>query len=151
MDRTAAAARPGVLAAARIETRREHLLGLRTYLGMEPFSLAHYRQTVHATTALAVQTDGDIVLASSVLGTLRRRHVILPTLDVVERAVLRRPPAPTGASTMRLAESLSDAHAATGLEAHQLDRRLPLAQRRQDRGGQAQAAAIGSAYDFFVF
>jgi hypothetical protein len=71
--------------AEREETRREHLLELRAYLGMEPFGLAHYRQTVHATTELALQTDKGIVLASSVLDALRHRHIILPTLDVVER------------------------------------------------------------------
>ena len=71
--------------AEREETRREHLLELRTYLGMEPFGLAHYRQAVHATTELALQTDKGIVLASNVLDSLRHRHIILPTLDVVER------------------------------------------------------------------
>ena len=57
--------------AEREETRREHLLELRTYLGMEPFGLAHYRQAVHATTELALQTDKGIVLASNVLDSLR--------------------------------------------------------------------------------
>ena len=71
--------------AKREETRREHLLELRAYLSMEPFGLSHYRQPVHATTELALQTDKGIVLANSVLDTLRHRHVILPTLDVVER------------------------------------------------------------------
>ena len=40
--------------AEREETRREHLLELRAYLGMEPFGLAHYRQAVHAATDLAL-------------------------------------------------------------------------------------------------
>ena len=71
--------------AEREETRREHLLELRAYLGMEPFGLAHYRQAVHAATELALQTDKGIMLANSVLDDLRHRHVILPTLDVVER------------------------------------------------------------------
>lgn len=71
--------------AEREETRREHLLELRAYLGVEPFGLAHYRQAVHATTELALQTDKGIVLAVSVLDTLRHRHIILPTLDVIER------------------------------------------------------------------
>ncbi len=50
---------------------------------MEPFGLAHYRQAVHATTELALQTDTGIVLASSVLDALRHRHIILPTLILV--------------------------------------------------------------------
>ena len=69
----------------REETRREHLLELRTYLSMKPFGLAHYRQAVQATTELALQTDKGIVLAVSVLDALRHRHIILPTLDVIER------------------------------------------------------------------
>ncbi len=71
--------------AEREETRREHLLELRPYLGLEPFSLAHYRQAVQAATELAFQTDKGIVLATSVVDALRHRHIILPTLDVIER------------------------------------------------------------------
>ena len=71
--------------AEREETRREHLLELRPYLGLEPFGLAHYRQAVQAATELALQTDKGIVLATSVVDALRHRHVILPTLDVIER------------------------------------------------------------------
>ena len=71
--------------AEREETRREHLLELRAYLGMQPFGLAHFRQAVHAATELAVQTDKGIVLAVSVIDALRHRHTILPTLDVIER------------------------------------------------------------------
>lgn len=59
--------------AEREETRREHLLELRAYLGMDPFGLRHYRQSVHATTELALQTDKGTVLASSVLDSLRQR------------------------------------------------------------------------------
>ena len=71
--------------AEREETRREHLLELRAYLGMQPFGLAHFRQAVHAATELALQTDKGIVLAVSVLDALRHLHTILPTLDVIER------------------------------------------------------------------
>lgn len=39
--------------AEREETRREHLLELRAYLGLEPFGLARYHQAVHATSELA--------------------------------------------------------------------------------------------------
>jgi len=53
--------------------------------GLEPFGLAHYRQAVQAATELALQTDKGIVLATSVVDALRHRHVILPTLDVIER------------------------------------------------------------------
>jgi TnpA family transposase len=71
--------------AHREETRREHLLELRAYLSMAPFGLAHYRQALHAATHWAMQTDKGIVLARSVLESLRLQRIILPTLDVVER------------------------------------------------------------------
>lgn len=71
--------------AEREETRREHLLELRAYLGMEPFVLEHYRHAVHTVTELALQTDKGVVLASAVLDSLRHRNIILPTLDVIER------------------------------------------------------------------
>ena len=71
--------------AERDETRREHLLELRAYLGMESFGLAHYRRAVHATTELALQTDKGVVLAGSVIDALRHRHILLPPLDVIER------------------------------------------------------------------
>ncbi|CAB3805430.1 Tn3 family transposase TnShfr1 [Pararobbsia alpina] len=71
--------------AEREETRREHLLELRAYLGMESFGLGHYRQAVHAATEQALQTDKGIVLATSILDSLRHRHIIIPALDVIER------------------------------------------------------------------
>ena len=71
--------------AEREETRREHLLELRGYMGYQPFGLKHYRQALLAATDLALQTDKGVVLAASVLDALRQWHVIIPTLDVVER------------------------------------------------------------------
>jgi TnpA family transposase len=71
--------------AQREPTRREHLLELRTFLGVVPFGLAHYRNAVHATTGLAMQTDKGVVLAVGVLDSLRHQCIIIPALDVVER------------------------------------------------------------------
>ena len=96
--------------AEREETRREHLLELRAYLGMEPFGLAHYRQAVHATTELALQTDKGIVLASSVLESLRHEHIILPALDVVERVLAEAITRANRRIYDVLAESLTGAH-----------------------------------------
>lgn len=96
--------------AEREETRREHLLELRVYLNLEPFSLAHYRQAVQAATDLALQTDKGIVLAASILDALRHRHIIIPALDVIERVCAE---AITGANRRiydTLAEPLMDAH-----------------------------------------
>lgn len=96
--------------AEREETRREHLLELRAYLGMEPFGLAHYRQAVHAATDLALQTDKGIVLANSILESLRHQHIILPTLDVVERVCAEAITRANRRIYDALAEPLADAH-----------------------------------------
>jgi len=71
--------------AERQETRREHLLELRAYLGCETFGRSHYRQALQALTDLAVQTDKGVVLAGHVLDALRQQHVMIPALDVIER------------------------------------------------------------------
>ncbi|MDQ5882552.1 MAG: hypothetical protein QG616_2386, partial [Pseudomonadota bacterium] len=96
--------------AEREETRREHLLELRAYLGVEPFGLAHYRQAVHATTELALQTDKGIVLAVSVLDTLRHRHIIIPALDVIERVCAEAITRANRRIYEALSESLADTH-----------------------------------------
>ena len=59
------------------ETRREHRLELRAYLGIVPFGLAHLHQAMHTTTDLALQTDKGVVLAASGLDTLRQQHLPL--------------------------------------------------------------------------
>ena len=71
--------------AQREPTRREHLLELRAYLGTVPFGLTYFRQMVHTTTELAMQTDKGVVLAAGVLDRLRQQRTIVPALDVVER------------------------------------------------------------------
>jgi hypothetical protein len=88
MDRTATAHRSGVLAAVCANGRKPGASicsnCVRTWAWSRS-GLAHYRQAVHATTELALQTDKGIVLATSVLDMLRHRYIILPTLDVIER------------------------------------------------------------------
>ena len=96
--------------AQRAETRRDHLLELRAYLGMTPFGLADVRQTVHALTELAVQTDKGVVLAAHALDTLRRRHVIIPPLDVIERVCAEAITRANRSIYAALTESLSTAH-----------------------------------------
>ncbi|MCE2969710.1 MAG: Tn3 family transposase [Burkholderiales bacterium] len=96
--------------AAREETRREHLLELRAYLGVEPFGLAHYRQTVLAVTDLSLQTDKGIVLAASVVEALRQRRIIIPSLDVVEHACAEAVTRANRRIYAALTDSLSDTH-----------------------------------------
>lgn len=64
----------------REQTRREHLSELQTVFGFRPFTMSHYRQAVQMLTELAMQTDKGIVLASALIGHLRRQSVILPAL-----------------------------------------------------------------------
>ena len=70
----------------RAETRREHLLELQSLFGFQSFTtMSHYRSAVHSLDELAWQTDKGIVLAASLVESLRQKSVLLPTLDVIER------------------------------------------------------------------
>ncbi len=69
----------------RAETRREHLLELQALLGLKSFTTQHYRPAVYGLDELAWQTDKGIVLAASLVASLRRQSLLLPTADVIER------------------------------------------------------------------
>lgn len=71
--------------ANRKETPREHFLELRIYLGIKPFSLADYKKVIHATTELAFQTSKGIVLAINIVDVLRKQHLMIPSIDIIER------------------------------------------------------------------
>lgn len=71
--------------AQRVETRREHLLELQAWLGVTPFGTYHIRKFVHHLSELAQQTDRGMVLATALLDMLRQQHIIVPTIDVIER------------------------------------------------------------------
>lgn len=110
--------------ADRPTTRREHSAELRAYLGVASFGLTHFRQTVHAVTELALQTDKGIVLASQALDLLRQRQVIIPALDVVERVCAEAITRANRRIYSALTESLSTEHRA----------RLDALLRRKDGG-----------------
>jgi TnpA family transposase len=70
----------------RAQTRREHLLELRAAFGLQPFTtLGHYRSALHGLGELALQTDKGVVLARTLVESLRSQGVLLPSLDVIER------------------------------------------------------------------
>lgn len=71
--------------AERGETRREHLLELRVYLGLTPFGLSHFRKTVNVLGDLALQTDKGVVLATQAVVVLRQQQIIIPAMDVIDR------------------------------------------------------------------
>ena len=94
----------------REETRREHLLELRTYFGLTPFGLTHFRQAVHGLAELALQTDKGVVLAGQALDNLRRQHIVIPSLDVVERVCAEAITHANRRIYRTLTELLSDDH-----------------------------------------
>ncbi|MCC1903124.1 DUF4158 domain-containing protein, partial [Salmonella enterica subsp. enterica serovar Indiana] len=61
-------------------------------------------------TELAMQTDKGIVLASALIGHLRRQSVILPALNAVERASAEAITRANRRIYDALAEPLADAH-----------------------------------------
>ncbi|MGT6429626.1 Tn3 family transposase [Escherichia coli] len=94
----------------REQTRREHLSELQTVFGFRPFTMSHYRQAVQMLTELAMQTDKGIVLASALIGHLRRQSVILPALNAVERESAEAITRANRRIYDALAEPLADAH-----------------------------------------
>jgi hypothetical protein len=71
--------------AQRDETRREHLLELLSYLGMEQFGIKHYRAMSSWLESTALQTTKGVVLVQAAVDELRRRLVVLPSLMLLER------------------------------------------------------------------
>jgi TnpA family transposase len=71
--------------ARRAETRREHLAELQAWLCLTPFSRSHHNHFVDLLAKLAQQTDRGIVLATSLVESLRNQHIIVPAVEVIER------------------------------------------------------------------
>ena len=94
----------------RAETRREHLLELQTVFGFEPFTTRHYRPSVYSLDDLAWQTDKGVVLASTLVDSLRRKSVLLPTPNVIERICAEAITRANRRIYDALAEPLADAH-----------------------------------------
>jgi hypothetical protein len=69
----------------REQTRREHLLELQEVFGFKPFTGGHYRSAVAQLADVALQTDKGIVLATTLVESLRNKAVLLPALGVIER------------------------------------------------------------------
>ncbi|MBN8758468.1 Tn3 family transposase [Variovorax sp. SCN45] len=69
----------------RAETRREHLLELQSNFGFQTFTTRHYRASIQSLEELALQTDKGIVLASELADGLRRKSILLPSPNVIER------------------------------------------------------------------
>jgi len=96
--------------AERQETRREHFFELRTYLGITPFGLMHFRQSVNGLSTLALQIDKGIVLAEHTLTMLRQQRIILPSMNVIERICAEAITRGNRRIYRTLTESVSDIH-----------------------------------------
>jgi hypothetical protein len=59
-------------------------LELRSYLGLRPFGLAELRETVAAVAEVALRSDKGTILARHAVETLRRQHIIVPAINVIE-------------------------------------------------------------------
>lgn len=70
----------------REQTRREHVVELQAVVGFRTFTTAHYRESVLWLTEIGLQTDKGFVLVKALLVHLRRQAVLLPGLNVLERA-----------------------------------------------------------------
>lgn len=70
----------------REQTRREHLPELQAWLSLTTFSVSDNRRLVRHLGELARRTDRGMLLAEALVEMLRQQRIILPTLDVIERA-----------------------------------------------------------------
>lgn len=71
--------------AKRIETRREHLLELQSWLSFRPFSLTDFQNLVCQLSELAEQTDRGVVLVEAFIEILRQQKIIIPPFEVIDR------------------------------------------------------------------
>lgn len=94
----------------REETRREHLLELQARLGVRPFTMADYRNAVAMLTDVALQTDKGVVLARTLIEDLRRRAILLPATNTIDRACAEAVVRANARIYATLADALSNEH-----------------------------------------
>ena len=71
--------------AQRDETRREHTLELQAAFGYQSFTAGDYRQQRSTLTDLALQTNKAVVIAQDLIERLRKHHIIVPLMRVIDR------------------------------------------------------------------
>jgi TnpA family transposase len=94
----------------RAETRREHILELQSVFGFNSFSMQHYRQSLHDLDDLAWHSDQGIVLAWALIKSLRNQHILLPSINVIERLCSEALTRGNRRIYLGLIEPLSDTH-----------------------------------------
>jgi acyl-coenzyme A synthetase/AMP-(fatty) acid ligase len=58
---------------------------LQSVFGFQPFTTQHYRTSVYSLDELAWQTEKGIVLATTLVESLRRKTVLIPSPGVIVR------------------------------------------------------------------
>jgi hypothetical protein len=96
--------------ATRDQTRREHLVELQNVFGFQPFTMRHYKPAVHSLDELAWQTDKGIVLAKSLIHGLRKKLILLPSINVIERICAEAITRARRRTYKALTEPLSETH-----------------------------------------
>ncbi len=71
--------------ASRAQTRREHLVELRSWLELTPFRLSDFRRSRSFLCALAMRTDKGALLAAKAMEEWRRLKVAAPPVEVLDR------------------------------------------------------------------
>ena len=98
------------LYATRDETRREHLQELLERFRLRQFDRTLYRELIDWLTPMAMQTTQGLVLAHAVANELRSRHILLPTVALIEKICATALTRAERMTFKRLTEPLTEAH-----------------------------------------
>ena len=98
------------LYATRDETRREHLQELLERFRLRQFDRTLYRELIEWLTPMAMQTTQGLVLAHAVANELRSRHILLPTVALIEKICATALTRAERLTFKRLTEPLTEAH-----------------------------------------
>ena len=94
----------------RSQTRREHLVELQSLFGFKPFATVHYRPAIESLRDLTWQTDKGVLLAASLIHSLRSKSILLPSINVIERICAEALTRATERIYLSLTTPLSDNH-----------------------------------------
>jgi TnpA family transposase len=96
--------------ARRDETRREHLQELLERFELRQFDRSDYRAMIDWLSPLALQTTQGMVLAHAVANELRTRHILLPTVAMIEKMFAIALTRAERETFRRLTAGLTEAH-----------------------------------------
>lgn len=99
-----------MLYGSRKNTFHEHQTELQTIFGFKSFTMTHYRERLALLEELAMQTDKGIVLATTLVESLRSQLILLPSAKVIERICAEAITKANRKIYQNLTEALSDEH-----------------------------------------